>query len=69
MVLTAEHCTRDMKTGEPTDQLRVLCANDAAHANVIDVVADRHLDVAVLKLADDAPWEAELPVLTFVRVN
>jgi tetratricopeptide (TPR) repeat protein len=69
LVLTAEHCTRDKVTGEPAARLRVVCAADGAVADVIGVVADRGLDVAVLQLAGDAPWEAVLPPLVFARVD
>jgi hypothetical protein len=68
-VLTAEHCTRDKVTGEPAARLRVIRASDGAVADVADVVPDRGLDVAVLRLANDAPWDAHLPSPAFARVD
>ena len=69
LVLTAEHCTRDKVTGEPTARLRVVRTSEGAEAQVAGVVADRGLDVAVLRLADDAPWGADLPPPVFARVD
>jgi len=69
LVLTAEHCTRDKAASEPAARLRVVRASDGAVAGVAGVVADRGLDVAVLRLADDAPWDADLPHVLFVRVD
>ena len=69
LVLTAEHCTRDKATGEPAARLRVVRASDGAMADVAGVVADRGLDVAVLQLADGAPWDASLTPPLFARVD
>jgi Trypsin-like peptidase domain len=69
LVLTAEHCTRNKVTGEPAARLRVARASDGAVANVADVVPDRGLDVAVLQLADDAPWDPGLSPTVFARVD
>jgi spore maturation protein SpmB len=69
LVLTAEHCTRDKSTGEPAARLRVARASDGAVADVVGVVPDRGLDVAVLKLADDAPWDPGLPPTAFAQVD
>ena len=69
LVLTAEHCTRDKVTGEPAARLRVVRASDGAVAEVAGVVPDHGLDVAVLQLADDAPWDADLPPPAFARVD
>ena len=69
LVLTAEHCTRNKVTGESATQLRVVRATDGAVAEVNGVVSDQHLDVAVLRVADDAPWDASLPSLAFARVD
>ena len=69
LVLTAEHCTRDKVTGEPAARLRVVRASDGAVAKVAGVVPDRGLDVAVLQLADDTPWDAGLPPPAFARVD
>src|ERR1700730_14161974 len=69
LVLTAEHCTRDKVTGEPTARLRVVRASDGAVAEVVAVVPDHGLDVAVLQLADDAPWDPRLPPPVFARVD
>ena len=69
LVLTAEHCTRDKVTGEPAARLRVVRASDGAEADVADVVPDHGLDVAVLQLADDTPWDPGLPPPAFARVD
>ena len=69
LVLTAEHCTRDKATGEPAARLRVVRASDGAMADVAGVVSDHELDVAVLQVADDAPWDADLPSPAFARVD
>ena len=69
LVLTAEHCSRDKVTGEPAAQLRVVRASDGAEAQVVGVVPDRGLDVAVLRLADNAPWRADLRSPVFARVD
>ncbi len=69
LVLTAAHCTRDKATGEAAARLRVVRPSDGAVADVADVVSDRGLDVAVLRLADDAPWEAGLSPVVFARVD
>src|SRR5690348_2816427 len=68
LVLTAEHCTCDKVTGEPS-RLRVIRASDGAAADVTDVVSDPGLDVAVLQLADSAPWDADLPFPAFARID
>jgi hypothetical protein len=68
-VLTAEHCTRDKVTGESTVRLRVIRASDGAEAQVADLVSDHELDVAVLQLADNAPWDPDLPLPPFARVD
>ena len=67
--LTAEHCARDKVTGESAARLRVVRASDGAVANVTGVVSDHKLDVAVLQLADDAPWDTDLPSPLFARVD
>src|SRR5271169_5740325 len=69
LVLTAEHCTRDKETGESAARLRVVRASDSAEAQVADVAPDHRLDVAVLQLADDAPWDPGLPSTAFARVD
>ncbi len=69
LVLTAEHCTRDKATGEPATRLRVVRASDGAVAEVVGAVSDRGLDVAVLQVADDAAWDADLPPTPFARVD
>jgi len=73
LVLTAEHCTRDKGQGSgepvPKARLRVIRASDGAVTDVADIVADRGLDVAVLQLADNAPWAADLPATPFARVD
>ena len=69
LVLTAEHCTRDREAGAPAARLRVIRASDGAVAEVAGVVSDRGLDVAVLRLADDAPWDPDVPPVRFARVD
>jgi Trypsin-like peptidase domain len=69
LVLTAEHCTRDKQADVPAARLRVIRASDGAVAEVAGVMSDRGLDVAVLRLADDAPWDPDLPSLRFARVD
>ena len=69
LVLTAEHCTRDRVTGDPPARLRVIRAWDGAAADVAEVVPDRGLDVAVLRLADGTPWNSDLPFPVFARVD
>jgi hypothetical protein len=69
LVLTAEHCTRNMVTGEAAARLRVVRASDGAEAQVVGVVPDNGLDVAALRLADDTPWDPGLPPPSFVQVD
>ena len=69
LVLTAEHCTRDKVTGEAAAGLRVARASDGAMADVAGVVPDRGLDVAVLRLANDTPWDPGLPPPRFARID
>ena len=44
-------------------------ASDGAVAEVDGVVSDHELDVTVLRLADDAPWDTGLPPPVFARVE
>jgi hypothetical protein len=67
LVLTAEHCTRDKDTGVPACRLRVIRASDGAMAEVVGMVSDRGLDVAVLRLPEDAPWDSDLASPVFAR--
>ena len=69
LVLTAEHCTGNKVTGEPAARLRVVRASDGAEAQVVGVVPDRGLDVAVLRLANDTPWNTGLQPPAFARVD
>src|SRR6266487_1335676 len=69
LVLTAEHCTRDKEADVPAARLRVIRASDGAVAEVAGVTSDRGLDVAVLRLADSAPWDPDLPPVRFARVD
>ncbi|MDN4646317.1 bifunctional trypsin-like peptidase domain-containing/SEL1-like repeat protein [Arthrobacter sp. PsM3] len=69
LVLTAEHCTRDILKMKQLSSLRVIRSSDGAPAPVIGVVASQGLDVAVLRLGDDAPWDALLPAVAFARVE
>ena len=68
-MLTAEHCTRDKAAGEPAVRLQVVRASDGGVAKVDGIVSDHGLDVAVLQLADDAPWDPDLPPPAFARVD
>ena len=65
----AEHCTRNKVTGETAARLRVVRASDGAETQVVDVVPDHGLDVAVLRLADDTPWNTDLQPPAFARVD
>jgi hypothetical protein len=47
----------------------VVRASDGAEAQIADLVSDRGLDVAVLQLADDAPWDPDLPAPVFARLD
>ena len=69
LVLTAEHCTRDKATREAAARLRVIRASDGAMADVAGMVSDHGLDVAVLQLADGAPWDTSLAPPPFARVD
>ena len=69
LVLTAEHCTRNKVTGEAATRLRVVRASDGATTDVDSVVPDDELDVAVLQVADGAPWDADFPSPAFARVD
>ena len=69
LVLTAEHCTRDKITGEPTALLCVIRASDNKKAKVLHLVPDRRLDVAVLQLAPDARWNRNLRPPKFARID
>lgn len=69
LVLTAEHCTRDKLAGGHSRAIRVVRASDGATCGVSNVVASAPLDVAVLELADDAPWPASLGPPDCARVD
>jgi tetratricopeptide (TPR) repeat protein len=70
LVLTAEHCTRDVHGKHPVRGLRVIRASDGASADVVKTVASSgDLDVAVLQLADTAPWDSKLPQPIYARVK
>ena len=68
MVLTAEHCTRDKKTGGPPRGLRVVRASDGREAGAKVKAASATLDVAVLEL-DESPWLTKVPATRFGRVD
>src|SRR4051812_46374656 len=67
LVLTAGHCSRDMKTRAEPIGLAVVRASDGATAEVADVVAAHTLDLAVLRVAK-ASWAA-VPASVFGRVD
>jgi Trypsin-like peptidase domain/Sel1 repeat len=69
LVLTAEHCTRDKKTGQPPSSLRVVRASDGLEAGARVRVASRVVDVAVLDLHDNAQWPTGLSAPLFSRVD
>ena len=50
-------------------RLQVVRASDGGVAKVDGIVSDHGLDVAVLQLADDAPWDTDLPPPAFARVD
>ena len=54
LVLTARHCTLDNKTGRPAKLLRVTRRSDGVNMPVSLIAAA--LDVAVLRVAANAPW-------------
>jgi TPR repeat protein len=68
LVLTAEHCTRDKRTGQPPQSLRVIRASDGRPAAATVRVASPEVDVAVLDVSD-GPWPPDLPAPRFGRVD
>lgn len=69
LVLTAGHCIRDKESGKIAARIKVVRASDGASASGGAVTVCPELDVAVIALGDDAPWEAELPGVVFARVD
>ncbi|GAA1789832.1 hypothetical protein GCM10009712_41500 [Pseudarthrobacter sulfonivorans] len=69
LVLTAGHCIRDKKSGKPAAEIKVVQASDGATVPGGNVIVCPELDVAVITLEDDAPWEAELSAVVFARVD
>jgi TPR repeat protein len=69
LVLTAAHCTQNKRTKKPAVALQVVRAGAAGSAPVVDKVVCSELDVAVLVLADSAPWEPTLPAVVFAKVD
>jgi hypothetical protein len=70
IVLTAEHCTRDkLRADDPRRPLRVYRATDRTSVDVVNVDACPALDVAVLYLAEAAPWPAGLSSPGYARVD
>jgi predicted ATPase len=69
LVLTAEHCTRGKHGNSVAVRLRVIRASDGSSADVTQTVACPALDVAVLKLADTAPWPSDLTPPSYARVD
>jgi Trypsin-like peptidase domain len=70
-VLTARHCTYDKVTGRPASALSITRASDGACAAATVSAASAALDVALLAVADNPPWELKLPggPVTFGRVD
>ena len=58
-VLTARHCAFDKLT--PAGALRVRRAADSTFATVIVKHASITLDIALLEVTGDPPWDADLP--------
>jgi hypothetical protein len=69
LVLTAEHCTRDILRERAVLRLRVIRASDGSSVDVAATVASPAVDVAVLQLANSAPWTSELAAPAYARVN
>jgi Trypsin-like peptidase domain len=69
-VLTAAHCTRDRVSGAPPRSMRVIGAT-GGHVVVSpdNVVASAKLDLAVIDLPDEAPWDADLTAPSYARVR
>jgi hypothetical protein len=68
-VVTAEHCTRDVRTGEAAVEIRVLSTAGSIGVVPADgVLADRELDVSVLTLAEPLSAVSLEPV-RFGRVD
>jgi hypothetical protein len=70
-VLTALHCSLDKETGRSATGLSVIRASDGATAAVNVSEASPTLDLALLALNPDSPWDAELPggPVVFGKVN
>lgn len=69
LVLTAAHCVRDKMTGEEAVSVKVSRASDGSLSTGTGIVSCAHLDVAVISLAPDTPWPAELPDLVIARID
>lgn len=67
-VLTAEHCTRDKKSGAAACSVRVVRASDGLSAEATVQAASHDDDVALLELAAP-PWTSELSAVSFGRVD
>ncbi|MEU4428456.1 trypsin-like peptidase domain-containing protein [Actinoplanes sp. NPDC024001] len=67
VVVTAEHCTRDKKTGAAAVSLSVIRSTDGERAEVTAVTAHKRRDLAVLDLAA-GDWPADPPT-GFGRVD
>ena len=69
-VLTAAHCTRDRITGEPPRSMRVIRASGGQVVVSPDAVTvSEILDLAVICLPQDAPWDAELGATSYARIH
>jgi TPR repeat protein len=69
-VLTALHCTRDRATGAPPRSIRVKGATGGEiKVSPDDVTASEKLDLAVIRLPQDAPWDADSEAISYARIH
>jgi TPR repeat protein len=69
LVLTAGHCVQDRMSGKAAARIQVVRASDNATTRGGAATVCSDLDVAVVALENDAPWEAELSGMVFARVD
>ena len=67
LILTAEHCTRDKKTGGRPRYLRVVRASGGEVGQATVSEASPDVDLAVLTIAE--PWGVDVPSVAFGRVD
>ncbi len=69
-VLTATHCTRDRLSGAAPQSMRVIRATGGQVAVSAELVtSSAKLDLAVIELPDDAPWDIGLTAPTYARLH